>query len=84
MSADQLKAFIEAVNSDPSLQEQLKGAGDLDAVVGIAKSSGFAISADDLKNAQGELSDKELETVAGGKPPPTVNPVLCGSWGPYC
>jgi predicted ribosomally synthesized peptide with nif11-like leader len=66
MSEDQLKAFMEAVNSDSSLQDKLKEASDVDAVVGIAKGAGFAISAYDLKSAQGELSNKELETVAGG------------------
>ena len=32
----------------------------------LAKEEGFSISADDLKNAQSELSDEELEGVAGG------------------
>ena len=38
-------------------------------MVNIAKEAGFSISADDLKNAQSdlsELSDEELEGVAGG------------------
>ena len=34
-------------------------------MVAIAKEAGFMISADDLKKAQSELSDKELESVAG-------------------
>jgi len=66
MSEDQLKAFMEAVNSDPSLQEKLKSAGDVKDVVGIAKGAGFAISVEDLQNSQSELSDAELESVAGG------------------
>ena len=66
MSAEQLKAFLEKVKSDTSLQEKLKAAGDADAVVSLAKEEGFSISADDLKNAQSELSEEELESVAGG------------------
>jgi predicted ribosomally synthesized peptide with nif11-like leader len=65
MSEEQLKAFLEAVKADSSLQEQLKAAGDADAVVAIAKAAGFPISADDLKKAQAKLTDKELEGVAG-------------------
>ena len=66
MSEEQLKAFLEKVKADTSLQEKLKAASDADAVVAIAKEAGFSISADDLKNAQSELSDEELEGVAGG------------------
>ena len=32
----------------------------------IAKAAGFSLSADDLKNAQSEVSEEELEGVAGG------------------
>ena len=66
MSEEQLKAFLEKVQGDTSLQEKLKAAADADAVAAIAKEAGFSISADDLAKAQSELSDKELEGVAGG------------------
>ena len=66
MSEEQLKAFLEKVKTDASLQEKLKAAADNDAVTAIAKEAGFSISADDLKNAQSKLSDEELEGVAGG------------------
>ena len=69
MSEEQLKAFIEKVQGDDSLQEKLKAAANPDVVVSIAKEAGFSISADDLKNAQSELSDEELEGVAGGRRP---------------
>ena len=66
MSEEQLKAFLEKVKCDTSLQEKLKAAADNDAVAAIAKDAGFSISADDLKNAQSEISEEELENVAGG------------------
>ena len=69
MSEEQLKAFLEKVKADTSLQEKLKAASDADAVVSIAKEMGFSISVDDLKNAQSELSDEELENAAGGRQP---------------
>ena len=37
MSEEQLKAFLEKVKSDTSIQEKLKAAGDADAVVAIAR-----------------------------------------------
>ncbi len=66
MSEEQLKAFLEKVKADTSLQEKLKAAADNDGVAAIAKDAGFSISADDLKNAQSEISEEELENVAGG------------------
>ena len=66
MSEEQLKAFLEAVKADAGLQEQLKAAGDADAVVAIAKAAGFVISAEELKRAQAEISEEELEGVAAG------------------
>ena len=66
MSEEQLKAFLEAVKADAGLQEQLKAAADADAVVAIAKAAGFIISADALKQAQAEVLEEELESVAGG------------------
>ena len=68
MSEEQLKAFIEKVQGDDSLQEKLKAAADTDAVVAIAKEARFSISANDLNKAQqSEISDEELEGVAGGQ-----------------
>ena len=66
MSEEQLKAFLEKVKADTSLQEKLKAAADSDAVLAIAKEAGFDLSADDLKKAQSEISEEELEGVAGG------------------
>ena len=67
MSEEQLKAFMEAVKADAGLQEKLKAATDADAVVAIVKSAGFVISVEELKRAQEEVSEEELEGLAGGK-----------------
>ena len=65
MSEEQLKAFLEAVKADAGLQEQLKAVSDADAVVALAKAAGFEISAEELRRAQAEISEEELEGVAG-------------------
>ena len=68
MSEEQLKAFLEKVKADTSLQEKLNGAADADAVVEIAKEAGFAITAEDIQSMPvKELSDEELEGAAGGR-----------------
>ena len=69
MSEEQLKAFLEKVKADTSLQEKLKAAASPEAVMEIAKEAGFSITAEDIQSTQSataELTDKELETAAGG------------------
>jgi predicted ribosomally synthesized peptide with nif11-like leader len=66
MSEEQLKAFLEKVKGDSNLQEKLKAASDADGVLAIAKEAGFKISAEDLNNTKVELSEEEMERVAGG------------------
>ena len=66
MSEEQFKAFLDAVKADTGRQEELKAAADADAVVAFAKAAGFVISAEQLKKAQAEVSEEELEGLAGG------------------
>jgi len=84
MSEEQLKAFLEVVKADAGLQEKLKAAGDADAVVAIAKAAGFVISAEELKNrSQAEISEGELEGVAGGKGVIELNTGFLCDFKPY-
>ena len=62
MSEEQLKAFLEKVKGDKSLQDKLKAVKTPEDVVGIAKEHGHEFTADKLA----ELSEEELEGVAGG------------------
>ena len=83
MSEEQLKAFLEKVKGDTSLQEKLKATADSDAVLTIAKEAGFSISTADLEKAQSELSQEELEGVAGGFFNPSVRAcasIVCTGW----
>ena len=57
---------METVKADAGLQDKLNAALDADAVVAIAKAAGFVISAEELQRAQAEISEEELEGVAGG------------------
>ena len=64
MSEEQLKAFLEKVKADTSLQEKLNAAASPDGAVEIAKEAGFSITAEDIQSMQSstiELSDAELE-----------------------
>jgi predicted ribosomally synthesized peptide with nif11-like leader len=87
MSEEQLSALLAKLKEDTSLQEKLKGAADLDAVVAMAQEAGLDVSKADWLRYQAkqtlELSDEELESVAaaggsycGGSLPW----VECGAW----
>ena len=65
MSKEQLKAFLEKVKSDLNLQERLKAAKSQDEVVSIAKEHGHEFEAEHIS----QLSEEELEGVAGGRRP---------------
>lgn len=65
MSEQQLKAFLVALEADRALQEQLRDASDVPAVVAIAAAAGFEISPEEWGVAIA-LSDDELEVVVGG------------------
>ena len=85
MSKAQLDKFISLVSNDPSvLQEASKGVEQADQfiknVVTYAKEHGYDFTAEEAKGwvgdqaghrAGGELSDAQLEMVAGGKSPQT-------------
>ena len=48
MSLEQLKAFLEKVKGDTTLQEKLKAATSREDVVGIAKEHGHEFTADKM------------------------------------
>jgi len=87
MSSEQLTALLAKLNDDEELREKLKGAADLDAAVAMAKESGFDVSKADWLKYQAsktlELSDKELEGVAGGdcRGSDSAGMIICSLYG---
>ena len=71
MSEEQLKFFLEKAKTDASIEEKLKTAANVDAVIAIAKEAGFAIAAEDIQSIQStaELSEDEIEAISGGASP---------------
>ena len=64
MSQEELKAFLAKAKDDQTIQDKLKGAKSPEDVVSIAKEYGYEFTAD--KMTEEELSEEELEGVAGG------------------
>ena len=70
MSEQQITALLAKIKDDAGLREKLQGAADPDAAVAFAKEGGFDVSMAEWLRYQAtqtsELSDAELEGVAGG------------------
>jgi predicted ribosomally synthesized peptide with nif11-like leader len=70
MSVQQAKDFLKKMASDPELLKSLEAAPNDEARQEIAKKLGFAFTKDDIRAVaneyKGELSDQDLEAVAGG------------------
>ena len=78
MSEERLKAFLEKVKGDTSLQEKLNAPTTPEAVIEIAKEAGFSITAEDIQSIQsqsGEVSDDELVGATGGLVEVTLRPL---------
>lgn len=72
MSLQQLEAFLERAQADPSLQAPLAAAPDAAAVAAIAHRAGFAVTAEDLLAAAGEPPEvvEVIEWLAAPVDPP--------------
>lgn len=71
MSVQAAKDFVAKVKEDKSLADSLEAASDDDARRKIASDAGFNFTKDEMKEALSEggskqLSDDDLDTVAGG------------------
>jgi predicted ribosomally synthesized peptide with nif11-like leader len=83
MSEEQLAALLATLKEDAGLREKLQAAGDLDAALTMAKEAGLDVSKAEWLKHQAkqtlEMSDEELEGVAGGgfSPRNTVHPDMC-------
>lgn len=68
MSTDSFKAFATKIQEDENLRKEIQAASDekgisADQLAGIAAGHGYEFTVDDVSS---ELSDAELEGVAGG------------------
>ncbi len=89
MSKDQLRSFLEAVNTDTALQEKLKEAAEPDAVAAIAQSAGFESVSPELVTdfleyvaAQSAIETEEaqeLSAVSGGLSPLAIAGIATGA-----
>ena len=64
-----MKKFLDAASKDAEVMEKLNGLKNPEEFITFAKKMGFSLTAEDLqpeKPKTGELSDDEMDTIAGG------------------
>ena len=67
MSAEGVRSLFERVQQDESLRRQVQAAATPEEKARVAVDAGFDVTADELvPPPQGELTDEDLEQVAGG------------------
>ena len=72
MSIESVQKFYELIQNDTTLQERVKDAINSASVVQIASEKGYEFTEQELERAmqeaviEGEISDEQLEAVAGG------------------
>lgn len=65
MSIQSAKLFIEKIKTDEGFAKKVKEFKDADARMAFVKNAGFDFTVEEIKGIQGELSDDELDSVAG-------------------
>ena len=66
MSIESAKAFIERLKTDEDFRQRVQDAEDREARRALAKAEGFDFGEEDIKSASEELSDDDLDFIAGG------------------
>ena len=70
MNKQEMIEKVQALMQDEQFKEKLSQAEDLEAMAALFRNEGFEITGEDLKAAveqqDGELSEENLENVAGG------------------
>jgi len=66
MSIEHAQAFLEKVQNDENLAKRIHEAQDSETELEIAKQEGYEFDLEELKKASEELSDEDLDNVAGG------------------
>ena len=66
MSIESAKAFIDRMKKDEAFAKKVMAIQDAEARMELVKAEGFDFTATELEPLHGELSDDELDMVAGG------------------
>ncbi len=66
MSIEAVKLFFNKMKTDEDFAKKVTECKDAETRMAFVKKSGFNFTAEEIKGARRELSDNELDMVAGG------------------
>ena len=66
MSAESAQACVERMKTDEEFAERVRGAESKEDRCAIVKAEGYDFTEEEIKAVSSELSDEELDRVAGG------------------
>ena len=66
MSIESAKAFLERVKNDEDFRKELEKKPSVEERIEFAKAQGFDFTTEEIDSLKDELSDEELDAVAGG------------------
>lgn len=68
MSRESVNAFMERMKTDEEFARQVISCQDKEERLQFVRAAGFDITVEDMAGLKDELTDEELEAIAGGKP----------------
>lgn len=66
MSLASAEAFMDRMKSDEEFAKKVNGCKDAEARLALARSEGYTFTKEEISQVKSELSDEELDQVAGG------------------
>lgn len=83
MSLDRARACLEKMKTDRAFCDKILAIEGVAERIELIKAEGFACTRDEIETVWMELTDADLEGVAGGgtQPSPTVAPTDCSCKG---
>ena len=66
MSIESAKAFLERMKTDEDFAKKVTACKDSDRRMAFIKGEGFDFTVAEISTVKGELSDEDLDLVAGG------------------
>ena len=66
MSIESAQAFIERMKADEEFAKNVTECKDSEARMSYVKESGFEFTLDEVKSVNSELTDEDLDNIAGG------------------
>lgn len=73
MSIESAKACIERMKTDEAFAKKVGECKDTDARMAFVRAAGYDFTPEEVRTQTGELTDGELDGVAGGQKEPAYN-----------